>query len=261
MAVTERADRARGTAFLASPLPRVIAHRGLALEAPENTIGAFRAAVAAGATHLETDVQLTIDGVAVLSHDPDLSRLTGGEGRIDAIEAESLTALDLGGGAGFATLAEALAAFPDTPFNIDVKADGAEDATARAIVAAGATDRVLVASFSARRRRRTLAGVPAAATSASRGAVLGAVLGAALGIRALVRLALRDVDAVQVPLRYGRVPIVTRRFVSAVHAAAVEVHVWTINEVPAMRALLANGIDGIITDRCDLARSLIEGKL
>jgi len=236
----------------------VIAHRGLALDAPENTLESFRAALAAGASHLETDVQLTIDGVAVLAHDPDLERLTGARGRIDGIAADALSAIDLGRGSRFATLAEALAAFPGVPFNIDVKAEGAEAATARAIVAAGAADRVLVTSFSGRRRRRTLAGVPTAATSASRGAVMIAVLGAALGIGSLVRRALHDVDAVQVPLRYGRVPIVTRRFVHAVHAAGVEVHVWTINDPAAMRALLAGGIDGIVTDRCDLARAVID---
>jgi Glycerophosphoryl diester phosphodiesterase len=261
VAAAAQADAGRGRDYLAPPLPRVIAHRGLALDAPENTIAAFRAAVEAGATHLETDVQLTADGVPVLAHDPDLTRMTGRDGRIADIPLADLAAYDLGDGARVPTLAEALAEFPHVPFNIDVKAAGAEDPTARVIAEASASERVLVTSFSGRRRRRTLAGVPHAATSASRGGVTLTVIGAALGIRGLVRLALRGVDAVQVPLRYGTLPIVTRRFVRAVHAAGVEVHVWTINEGPAMRALLRGGVDGIVTDRCDLAREVIDGKL
>ncbi|KAG6035308.1 hypothetical protein E4U41_006139, partial [Claviceps citrina] len=49
-------------------LPQAIAHRGYKALWPENTISAFRAAVSAGAHALETDVRLTRDGVAVLSH-------------------------------------------------------------------------------------------------------------------------------------------------------------------------------------------------
>ncbi|MFF1875802.1 glycerophosphodiester phosphodiesterase, partial [Kitasatospora herbaricolor] len=71
--------------FLSGPLPRIIAHRGLALEAPENTLLAFLRALSAGATHLETDVHASADGVAVISHDPDLSRLVGRDVRVDQL--------------------------------------------------------------------------------------------------------------------------------------------------------------------------------
>lgn len=256
MVAGRRPDVVRGWEYLGAPLPRVIAHRGLALSAPENTIEAFRAALAAGATHLETDVQLSADGVAVLAHDPDLTRLIGRTTGIDALTIGELGEIDLGGGAHVPTLAAALAEFPTALFNIDVKASGAEDATARAIIEAEAGPRVLVTSFSGRRRRRTIAGVPSAATSASPIGVALAALGAALGARWLVRRALRGIDAVQVPPRFGRLPLVTGRFVRAVHAVGVEVHVWTINEPSGMRAMFAGGVDGIVTDRCDIARQI-----
>jgi len=57
----------------------LIAHRGEPDSWPENSLAGFRAALAAGARWLETDVQLTADGVAVLSHDPTLGRLTGAD--------------------------------------------------------------------------------------------------------------------------------------------------------------------------------------
>lgn len=61
----------------ASRRPLVIAHRGGALLAPENTAEAFRAAAAAGADMVETDLRLTVDGALVCLHDADLKRLCG----------------------------------------------------------------------------------------------------------------------------------------------------------------------------------------
>lgn len=65
--------------------------------------------------------------------------------------------------------------------------------------------------------------------------------------------ALSGVHAVQVPERYGTVRVVTRRFVEMVHAVGVEVHVWTVNEPDDMERLVEMGVDGIVTDRADLA--------
>ena len=111
--------------FLAPKGPRVFAHRGLSLEAPENTLLAFLKALSAGATHLETDVQVSRDGIAVLSHDPDLVRLVGRNVRVDQLTMAELGRIDLGAGQSFVSLGEALDAFPDARFNIDVKAAGA----------------------------------------------------------------------------------------------------------------------------------------
>ncbi|GAB0133882.1 hypothetical protein EsDP_00002276 [Epichloe bromicola] len=58
-------------------LPQAIAHRGYSARWPENTMGAFKGAVSAGAHAIETDVHLTADGVAVLSHDATLTRCFG----------------------------------------------------------------------------------------------------------------------------------------------------------------------------------------
>lgn len=60
----------------------LVAHRGYTLRYPENTIAAFEAAIAAGARYLETDVQLSSDGVPVLFHDRTLARLCGVSGAV-----------------------------------------------------------------------------------------------------------------------------------------------------------------------------------
>lgn len=249
-----RAERraAARSGYFAGPLPRVLAHRGLAVDAPENTLAAFEAAVAAGAEYLETDVHATADGIAVAAHDPTLDRIAGRDEDIAALTLEQLGTIDLGGDQRFSSLAELLVALPASRFNIDVKAEAAAAPTAAAIEAAGARDRVLLTSFSSKRRRSASVLLPRVATSASAQEFVPALVAAKLGLTPLARLFLRRVDAVQIPRRIGRIETVTARTVRRLQAAGVEVHVWTINDVDEARLLLGRGVDGIVTDRVDL---------
>ncbi|WEO79184.1 glycerophosphodiester phosphodiesterase family protein [Cryobacterium sp. SO2] len=232
------ADRA---SFLAPVGPRILAHRGLSLEAPENTLLAFLAALAAGATHLETDVHATSDGVAVISHDP---TLPGTGAPVNRMTMAQLGRIDLGWGQSYCSLAEALAAFPEARFNIDVKSADAVLPTARAIRTAAAGRRVLLTSFSESRRRRTVRAVPGAVSSASAQGVVFMLAAVALRQRwALPRL-LRGISAIQVPEHAGLLRIVTPRVIRQMHAIGVEVHVWTVNDPDAMRRLLSWGWTG-----------------
>lgn len=241
------------TRYLDGLPPRVLAHRGLAVDAPENSMLAFVHAMDAGASYLETDVHATADGVAVLAHDPSLDRVAGRDLTIEAMLWQDLAAVDLGRGEQVPGLREALLALPDARWNIDLKSDAAVVPAVRAVVEAKAADRVLLTSFSERRRRQAQALLPTAATSASQAIVAKALVALRLGMRGALERILEPVVALQVPRRAGRVEIVTERSVAALHAAGVEVHVWTVNEPDEMRELLDLGVDGIVTDRCDLA--------
>jgi len=235
----------------------VLAHRGLAIDAPENTLLAFAKALAVGATHLETDVHASADGVAILSHDPDLFRLTGRHVRIEQLTAAELARIDLGESQTFATLAAALDAFPDARFNIDIKAAAAAVPTIEAVRAAHAEHRVLIGSFSKARRLAVVRKLPGVVTSvSSRGAVI-ATWAAAVGLPALTRRALRGVQAVQLPERVLGAPTTSARAIAAYHSAGVEVHIWTINDPGQMNRLLDAGVDGIVSDRADLALAAI----
>jgi glycerophosphoryl diester phosphodiesterase len=237
-----------------SPVPpRVIAHRGFAVSAPENTALAFEQALALGITHLETDVRATRDGIPVLWHDETLDRIGGIAAYIAELSLAELRSIDLGNGQRIVTLAEALAAFPHACFNIDVKSVDAADASAAVILAAGAADRVLVTSFSQARRLRALQTLTDVATSASAPRLVVAVLAARVGMTAVTRRALRGVDAVQMPVRILGVSTTTRSMIRRLHTAVREVHIWTINDEAEMRRLFAAGVDGIVTDRADLA--------
>jgi glycerophosphoryl diester phosphodiesterase len=65
-------------------IPELIAHRGEPESWPENSLAGYEAVVRAGARYIETDVQITTDGVPVLSHDPSLLKITGQDHLITA---------------------------------------------------------------------------------------------------------------------------------------------------------------------------------
>ncbi|KQO82954.1 hypothetical protein ASF17_08185 [Frigoribacterium sp. Leaf263] len=252
-----RSGAPRPTRWFEPATPRVLAHRGHHLEAPENTMLAFASAVALGVDCIETDVHATRDGVAVISHDPDLRRIAGIDTRLLDLDWSEVAAIRLPHDQGLPSLAEALDAFPDTRFNIDVKSDDAVEPTILAIRRADAADRVLVTSFDESRRARTAAGLPGVATSASSRGVVATMIIGIVPWRALRRrllsVALRGCGAIQVPVRRGPVVVVTARRVADLLAVGVETHVWTIDDPAEMRRLVALGVTGIVSDRPDLA--------
>jgi glycerophosphoryl diester phosphodiesterase len=252
--------------FEGATRPRVLAHRGLltaediAHGVAENSFAAVAAAHAAGAQYIESDCHLTADGTVVLFHDDDLSRVTGDPRRVADVRETELEALMAARG-GLITLAQALDAFPTVRFNLDVKAKDAASEVGR--IVAPHAQRVLLTSFSDERRRAALAAVENAglgmrpATSAG-SSTIARVL-SALSVRSsrLVGRALAGIDALQVPERRGRLHIVTPRLIAAAHRHDVEVHVWTVNDPADMRRLVAMGVDGLVTDRADLALSIV----
>ncbi len=244
--------------------PRVLAHRGFVPDPAEgiveNSFAALAAANAANAEYVESDCHLTRDGEVVLFHDADLARVIDDPRMLRDVEASELEEIMSDRG-GLVTLQQAIEAFPDTRFNIDVKSDEAAVPAGR--IVARAAERVLLTSFSDARRRVALTAAAEArpeqrpATSAGSRTVALLLAAVTLGARHRTRALLDDIDAVQVPERRGPLRIVTRRFVEAVHEAGAEVHVWTVNDEDDMRRLVALGVDGIVTDRADVALQVL----
>lgn len=244
--------RADSLPYFRGQRPRVFAHRGLHTSAPENSLGAFRAAVDSGVEYIETDIVASRDGFAMVSHDLVLDRVAGISAPVNSLSASELADVDLGG-EGFITLEHALREFPTTRFNIDVKDAGAIDGLVRAVEATDARERVLVSSFSTSRRREAMSRLPGVATSTTATEFLGVFASARLG--ATPRPA--DQHAIQIPARIGRLSTVTPALVSRYHRAGLEVHVWTVNDPAEMRRLIDIGVDGIVTDRADIALEII----
>jgi glycerophosphoryl diester phosphodiesterase len=244
--------RIPGSSYLDAP-PLAFAHRGGAAAGDENTTDAFGRAVGLGYRYLETDVHATADGVVVVFHDDTLDRLLGRPGRVRDVRWADLATLRVGGAATVPRLDEVLEAWPNVRFNIDIKDDPAVDPTVELIRRAGATDRVLLASFADRRLARVRAALPAVATSMGTREVARLWSAARLGYRLRVP---PSVVAAQVPVRHRRVRVVDRRFVATAHRIGLQVHVWTVDDPPTMNHLLDLGVDGIMTDRIEVLRDV-----
>jgi glycerophosphoryl diester phosphodiesterase len=246
--------------YLDAPRPLAMAHRGGAGYPPnrgiENTMAAFRRAVELGFRYLETDVRASRDGVAVLVHDRTLERLAGRSEAVADVGWDELRQYRIGGREPVATLPELLAAFPGVRLNIDVKSDDALAPTLTAVRAAGAEDRVCLASFSDRRVRRIrrLAG-PRIATSCSAWEVVLLLLSPLRRLRATGRR--RGASSVQVPRRSRGFRVISERFVARAHEAGLQVHVWTIDDEETIRGLLELGVDGLISDRIDVLADVL----
>jgi glycerophosphoryl diester phosphodiesterase len=248
--------------------PLAIAHRGSRILWPENSMRAFQGAIDLGFDWLETDVHVTGDGAVVCLHDDTLDRTTNAHGDISLRRFSDLADIDAGyrhgpgeghpfRGAGITipSLEEVLNTFPEARLVVDLKTSGTELPLARLIAALGAWDRVIVGSFNDRRLRRF------------RGLTGGRVVTSTGPLATLVRWAPslvgktpRPAAALQVPERYGPLRVVNERTVAALSRAGAQVHVWTVNEPQDMHRLLDLGVNGIITDRPDLLRTVMQDR-
>ncbi len=223
-------------------------------------MAAVIAAASAGATYVESDCHLTRDGEVVLFHDASVARITGDDRLVADLTLRELDSLMADRG-GLLTLAAALDAFGDLRWNLDVKAAAA--AAPAGTLAAPHAHRVLLTSFSDRRRRQALRAAADAgaalrpATSAGRATIVRLLATTATGSARLAARVLAGIDAVQVPERQGGVRVLSPRLLDLVHRCGAEVHVWTVNDTARMRALVDLGVDGIVTDRADLALTVL----
>jgi glycerophosphoryl diester phosphodiesterase len=118
----------------------------------------------------------------------------------------------------------------------------------------GAENRVLVSSFSDRRRAKALSLFDRpVVSSAGSVRVLALWLAAKLRFSWLIRLWARPVEALQIPTGKGPIRFDSPAFIRQMKAVGLELHYWTINEADEMRRLISLGADGIVTDRTDIA--------
>lgn len=237
--------------YLDSTGPIAFAHRGAHLDVAENTWMAFEAAATLGYRYIETDVRGTADGHVIICHDARAHRLAGLSGRVSALSLSDLRSAPAvkDGIAEVPLLADVLAGFGEQRFNIDVKDRAAAALVPDIIRRAGCYDRVCIASFSWRRVRRVRA------VLADRVCTSAAV---AEFLRFLARpgafSGVPQPAVLQLPLSWHGRPVVTEKLIAAAHAAGLPVHVWTLNDLPSIRAALDLGADGVMTDQPLLLR-------
>jgi len=227
----------------------VIAHRGSSGHAPENTMAAFRKAVAQGATFIETDLQLSRDARFVAIHDSTLDRTTGVRGAVHDLTLADLRRLDAGSwfGSEFAgeripTLEEILqfSKKHDVVFYLEVKPSGSwggEHALIGALRESGEIPRVVVISFDPDILESLRKLEPTLMTGLLYEGQLPDPLEKAVQIGAR-QLAVRG-------------DLVTPVLLTAARKKDLQVVCWTVNHPAHMRMLIDAGVDGIMSDYPD----------
>jgi glycerophosphoryl diester phosphodiesterase len=248
-----------------SDRPLVFAHRGGARLMPENTMAAIDNGMALGSDGFEIDTQLSADGIPVVIHDHLLDRTTDRTGPVSALTAAELARVDAGyrfesgssfpfrgKGFGIPRLDDVLATHRDARVIIEMK--GGQPELARAVGAviekAGAADRICVGSFYQRSIDTIRAEHPEIYTSASQEEARWTLH------RSWVRwpwTRKRKWIAFQLPEKAGRMRVVSPRFLRHVKREGHAVQVWVVNERADIERLLDWGVDGIISDRPDIA--------
>ncbi len=227
----------------------VIAHRGASGHAPENTLAAFKKAVALGATFIETDLHLSRDAHFVAIHDATANRTTNGQGAVHDLTLAELRRLDAGSwfGSEFAgeriPILEELLEFSkknDVVFYMELKPDGTwggEHALVGALRESGEIPRTVVICFDP-----------------------GVVLNLRKIEPTLMTGLLYDgqvenpIDkAVEIGARQlvVRGDLVTPAMIAQAQKKDLQVVCWTVNHPAHMRMLMAAGVDGIMSDYPD----------
>ena len=230
----------------------VIAHRGAAGSAPENTLAAVRQAIKDGADWIEIDVQETTDGEVIVIHDSDFMKLAGVNLKVWDGTLEEIRAIDVGSwfGTEFAdervpTLAEVLKEVHGRcRVIIELKYYGHDQQLEQRVVdiveQAGMVDDVKIMSLSYVGIQKIRALRP--------DWTIGLLAAQAAG-----DLARLDVDFLAVNQSIAKAPLIR-----AADAAGKQVFVWTINDAVSMSRVMPLGVDGIITDEPRLAREVLQ---
>jgi glycerophosphoryl diester phosphodiesterase len=247
-------------------LPLYAAHRGGALLWPENSLLAFRNAIALGADFIEFDVHLSRDGEVIVIHDPTLERTTTGRGPVRDRTLAELQAMRLRDRAGAATeetiptleQVAALAAQSKRRMLLEIKMDeqgrrypGIEERVLAVLDRSGMASGTVVMAFEPETWRRVRELRPEQST----GALYSTRTLRAMG--ATVSRELGEVAAAGVRFIGLQQPLVDSDMVAAAARAGVVLAVWTVNERDAIRRFIDQRVGVVITDRPDLAKELL----
>ena len=217
---------------------------------------AFSAAVEIGYAYIETDAHVTSDGVVIAFHDDLLDRVTDRQGLIAELPWAEVSQAKIDGRAPIPLLEDLLTTWPQLRVNIDPKHDEVVEPLADLLSRTGSLDRVCLGSFSDRRLEQFRARFGEEVCTSMGPKAIAQFRASSFGLGRRVPAG----NCLQVPTHAGKLPLVDRRFVTRAHRSGLPVHVWTIDDPAEMDRLLDLGVDGIMTDRPEVLRSVLEGR-
>jgi len=253
----------------AGPTVLVVAHRGGAALAPENTLVAFGNAIKIGVDMVECDVHLSKDGELVVMHDPDVSLTTNGTGQIGEMTLAEIKKLNdaakFGNGSSpeqkVPTLSQVLDLVKGkVGIQIEIKVaagnaryPGIEKKVADALAARGMTDQAIVISFDF----PTLKDIKAMDPRIKTGALVTAQWMSARMTQSPEQVLDEVIQATGADYFMPTAGAVSEPLVRATHAKGLKMGVWTVDATSDMRRLAGWGVDGITSNRPDeLKRTL-----
>ena len=232
---------------------KVLAHRGGAEESYENTTESFEYSELLGCEFIETDVQVSSDGIPYIFHDDDLKRILNKPVRFDSLSSNEIDDLSIFNSCKIPKLSDTLLRFPNLCFQIDFKTDEVVMPALDVINDMNVFDRVCIASFSSKRLQKVRSLYPDLCISMGPNEVFKTLV-------ASLNLFKGEIpgDCLQIPMSYYGIKIVSKRFVDFVHSRGLKIMIWTINDIKTFKYLINLEVDGIITDKPKLLFQTIE---
>lgn len=231
------------------------AHRGASKLAPENTFAAFQAANDLGFKIVETDIRASQDGVLYCFHDEDFSRLAGDPRKLEKLTSEQIDAIRIEGKYPIPKLQELYEAFPDACFNLDAKSWQCVDPLVDLVRRMQVENRTCFGSFSEAR----LDAISSALTDSLVTRSFGTRGAVSLYCNYLVRRRFEvKATCAQLPVKQFGVTLVNANTLDYYHSLGLKTHVWTVNDAREMQHLIDIGVDGIMTDDCQLLKSVLQ---
>ncbi len=229
----------------------LIAHRGGLYYRPQNSMAAFDYILDKGIEWIETDVRLSRDRIPVIFHDERIHLPGSGYRAVRELDGRELKTIDIGGGELLPTVRDLFERYTNrTNYDFDIKDLEAIDVIVPLIRKFGLESQTLITSFipDALQRAREVA------PDISRGLLLDRLTGRLVDGRHAVNAA-RLLDC-EFFLPYYK--ILNTEWAKAARSEGLKVIVWTVNQLSDARRLLKLGVDGLISDRPDYLRGLVE---
>jgi len=230
----------------------IMAHRGSSKAAPENTMAAIRKAIEEKADWVEIDVQETADGEVVVFHDSDFMKLAGRDLKIWDATTDDLKDIDIG--SWFApefkeervpTLADVLDECKGKiRINIELKYYGhdqrLEQRVAEIVESHDMAPDIMLMSLKIDGVKKMKSMRPD------------------WRVGLLMSVAAGDLTKIEADFLAVNAQFANRRLIRTAHESGKHVYVWTVNDAPTMSTMIGRGVDGLLTDKPALARSVLE---